>query len=234
MELKYKRILLKLSGEALAGDKKMGIDYNIVTDICKNIKMCTELGCQVAIVVGGGNFWRGRSSGEMERTRADHMGMLATVINALALADSLEQQGVPVRVQTALPMQQVAEPYIRNRAVRHLEKGRVVVFGCGTGNPFFSTDTGAALRAAEIEADVILKATMVDGVYDSDPKKNPDAKKYDTLSYMDVLNQNLGVMDMTAASFCKDRNIPFLVFSIEDPHNIVRAVSGEKVGTLVQ
>ena len=182
------------------------------------------MGVEVAIVVGGGNFWRGRSSGSMDRTRADHMGMLATVINALGVADGLEQLGLDVRVQTAIAMQEVAEPYIRN----------VVVFGCGTGNPFFSTDTGAALRAAEIEADVILKATMVDGVYDSDPKKNPNAKKYDTLSYMDVLNQNLGVMDMTAASFCKDRNIPFLVFSIEDPENIVRAVSGEKVGTLVQ
>ena len=212
MALKYKRVLLKLSGESLAGKAGHGIDFDTVLEICKPIKEIVDMGAEVAIVVGGGNFWRGRSSGKMDRTRADHMGMLATVINAL----------------------EVAEPYIRNRAVRHLEKGRVVVFGCGTGNPFFSTDTGAALRAAEIEADVILKATMVDGVYDSDPKKNPDAKKYDTLSYMDVLNQNLGVMDMTAASFCKDRNIPFLVFSIEDPHNIVRAVSGEKVGTLVQ
>ena len=170
----------------------------------------------------------------MDRTRADHMGMLATVINALGVADGLDQAGLDVRVQTAIAMQEVAEPYIRNRAVRHLEKGRVVVFGCGTGNPFFSTDTGAALRGAEIEADVILKATMVDGVYDSDPKKNPEAKKYDTLSYMDVLSRNLGVMDMTAASFCKDRGIPFLVFSMEDPQNIVRAAKGEKVGTLVQ
>ena len=234
MALKYKRVLLKLSGEALAGDQKFGLDYDTVYRNCASVKKCVELGAEIAIVVGGGNFWRGRSSGKMDRTRADHMGMLATVINALGVADGLEQLGLDVRVQTAIAMQEVAEPYIRNRAVRHLEKGRVVVFGCGTGNPFFSTDTGAALRAAEIEADVILKATMVDGVYDSDPKKNPDAKKYDTLSYMDVLNQNLGVMDMTAASFCKDRNIPFLVFSIEDPHNIVRAVSGEKVGTLVQ
>ena len=228
MALKYKRVLLKLSGESLAGKAGHGIDFDTVLEICKPIKEIVDMGAEVAIVVGGGNFWRGRSSGKMDRTRADHMGMLATVINALGVADGLEQLGLDVRVQ------KVAEPYIRNRAVRHLEKGRVVVFGCGTGNPFFSTDTGAALRAAEIEADVILKATMVDGVYDSDPKKNPDAKKYDTLSYMDVLNQNLGVMDMTAASFCKDRNIPFLVFSIEDPHNIVRAVSGEKVGTLVQ
>lgn len=234
MPLKYKRVLLKLSGEALAGEKKFGIDYSVVRGICESIKKCASLGAEIGIVVGGGNFFRGRDAGSMDRTRADHMGMLATVINALGVADGLEQLGLDVRVQTAIAMQEVAEPYIRNRAVRHLEKGRVVVFGCGTGNPFFSTDTGAALRAAEIEADVILKATMVDGVYDSDPKKNPNAKKYDTLSYMDVLNQNLGVMDMTAASFCKDRNIPFLVFSIEDPENIVRAVSGEKVGTLVQ
>ena len=170
----------------------------------------------------------------MDRTRADHMGMLATVINALGVADGLEQVGLDVRVQTAIAMQEVAEPYIRNRAVRHLEKGRVVVFGCGTGNPFFSTDTGAALRSAEIDAEVILKATMVDGVYDSDPKKNPNAKKYDRLTYMDVLNQNLQVMDMTAASFCKDRGIPFLVFSIEDPENIVRAVCGENVGTVIE
>lgn len=235
-QLKYKRVLLKISGEALAGDKHFGFDFDVVSKVCDVIKKCTDMGVQMGVVIGGGNFWRGVKNGEgyIERTRADHMGMLATVINALGVADGLEQLGLDVRVQTAIAMQEVAEPYIRNRAVRHLEKGRVVVFGCGTGNPFFSTDTGAALRAAEIEADVILKATMVDGVYDSDPKKNPDAKKYDTLSYMDVLNQNLGVMDMTAASFCKDRNIPFLVFSIEDPHNIVRAVSGEKVGTLVQ
>ncbi len=234
MSPKYKRILLKLSGESLAGKAGHGIDFDTVLDICEPVKQCVDMGVEVAIVVGGGNFWRGRSSGQMDRTRADHMGMLATVINALGVADGLEQLGLDVRVQTAIAMQEVAEPYIRNRAVRHLEKGRVVVFGCGTGNPFFSTDTGAALRAAEIEADVILKATMVDGVYDSDPKKNPNAVKYDVLSYMDVLNKNLGVMDMTAASFCKDRSIPFLVFSIEDPQNIVRAVTGEKVGTLVQ
>lgn len=234
MSPKYKRVLLKLSGESLAGTQGHGIDFDTVLKICEPIKQCVDMGTEVAIVVGGGNFWRGRSSGKMDRTRADHMGMLATVINALGVADGLEQLGLDVRVQTAIAMQEVAEPYIRNRAVRHLEKGRVVVFGCGTGNPFFSTDTGAALRAAEIEADVILKATMVDGVYDSDPKKNPNAVKYDTISYMDVLNHNLAVMDMTAASFCNDRNIPFLVFSIEDPQNIVRAVTGEDVGTLVQ
>lgn len=234
MTPKYKRVLLKLSGEALAGQAGHGIDFDTVMDICKPVKALADLGVQVAVVVGGGNFWRGRSSGKMDRTRADHMGMLATVINALGVADGLEQLGLSVRVQTAIAMQELAEPYIRNRAVRHLEKGRVVVFGCGTGNPFFSTDTGAALRAAEIEADVILKATMVDGVYDSDPKKNPEAKRYEELTFMEVLNQNLGVMDMTAASFCKDRGIPWLVFSIEDPENIVRAVSGEAVGTLVK
>ena len=191
MVAKYKRVLLKLSGESLAGKAGHGIDFDTVLNICKPVKELVDMGVEVAIVVGGGNFWRGRSSGSMDRTRADHMGMLATVINALGVADGLEQLGLDVRVQTAIAMQEVAEPYIRNRAVRHLEKGRVVVFGCGTGNPFFSTDTGAALRAAEIEADVILKATMVDGVYDSDPKSNPNAQKYDTLSYMDVLNKVL-------------------------------------------
>lgn len=232
----YHRVLLKISGEALAGDAGRGLNFDVIGQVAQVIKKCVDSGVQVGVVVGGGNFWRGVKDGgdRMERTRADHMGMLATVINALGVADGLEQLGLDVRVQTAIAMQEVAEPYIRNRAVRHLEKGRVVVFGCGTGNPFFSTDTGAALRGAEIEAEVILKATMVDGVYDSDPKKNPEAKRYDTLSYMDVLNRGLGVMDMTAASFCKDRGIPFLVFSIADPENIVRAVTGEKVGTLVQ
>lgn len=234
MTPKYKRVLLKLSGEALAGSLGHGIDFDTVVDICRPVKELHDMGCEVAIVVGGGNFWRGRSSGKMDRTRADHMGMLATVINALGVADGLEQLGLDVRVQTAIAMQEVAEPYIRNRAVRHLEKGRVIVFGCGTGNPFFSTDTGAALRAAEIEAEIILKATMVDGVYDSDPKKNPDAKRYDRLTFMEVLNQSLGVMDMTAASFCKDRGIPWLVFSIADPENIVRAAEGQPVGTLVE
>ena len=230
----YKRILLKLSGESLAGGHEHGIDFDTVLKICKPIKACADMGVQIGIVVGGGNFWRGRSSGQMDRTRADHMGMLATVINALGVADALEQLGVPVRVQTAIAMQQVAEPYIRNRAVRHLEKGRVVVFGCGTGNPFFSTDTAASLRAAEIDADIVLKATMVDGVYDSDPKKNLSAVKYDSLSFMDVLNKGLQVMDSTAASLCKDNHIPILVFSISDPENIVKAVCGEPIGTLVK
>lgn len=234
MKPKYKRVLLKLSGESLAGNEKYGIDFDTVLKFCEPVKKLVDMGVEVAIVVGGGNFWRGRSSGQMDRTRADHMGMLATVINALGVADALEQFDLQVRVQTAISMQQVAEPYIRNRAVRHLEKGRVVVFGCGTGNPFFSTDTAAALRAAEIEADIILKATMVDGVYDSDPKKNPDAKKFKTLTFQEVLNQNLGVMDSTAAAICKDNNIPIIVFSLDNPQNIVSAVCGEDIGTLVK
>ena len=234
MKPKYKRVLLKLSGESLAGNEKHGIDFDTVLKFSEPVKKLVDMGVEVAIVVGGGNFWRGRSSGQMDRTRADHMGMLATVINALGVADALEQFDLQVRVQTAISMQQVAEPYIRNRAVRHLEKGRVVVFGCGTGNPFFSTDTAAALRAAEIEADIILKATMVDGVYDSDPKKNPDAKKFKTLTFQEVLNQNLGVMDSTAAAICKDNNIPIIVFSLDNPQNIVSAVCGEDIGTLVE
>ncbi len=234
MQPVYKRVLIKLSGEALAGEKGTGIDFDIVLSVCESIKKCVDMGAQVAIVVGGGNFWRGRSSGQMDRTRADHMGMLATVINSLGLADGLEQVGLTARVETAIEMRQIAEPYIRNKAVRHLEKGRVVVFGCGTGNPFFSTDTGAALRAAEIGADIIFKATNVDGVYDSDPKKNPNAVKYDTLSYIDVLNKGLHVMDSTAASLCMDNNIPILVFNLNDPDNIVRAMQGETIGTIVK
>lgn len=233
MDLKYKRILLKLSGESLAGDKKTGIDFDTVSKICEPIKRLNDMGAEIAIVVGGGNFWRGRSSGSMDRTRADHIGMLATAINALGVADSLEALGVDVRVQTAVSMRQVAEPYIRGKAVRHLEKGRVVVFGCGTGNPFFSTDTAAALRAAEIEADIVMKATMVDGVYDSDPKKNPDAVKFDHISFFDVLNKDLGVMDSAAASLCRENAIPILVFSIDEPENIYKAVTGETIGTLV-
>lgn len=233
MQPKYKRILLKLSGESLAGEIKHGIDFDTVVKICEPIKKCVEAGVQVGIVVGGGNFWRGRTSGEMDRTRADHMGMLATTINALGVCDALEQLGLDVRVQTAISMRQVAEPYIRNKAMSHLNKGRVVIFGCGTGNPFFSTDTAAALRAVEIEADVIMKATMVDGVYDCDPKKNPNAKKFDTISFQDVLSKDLAVMDSTASALCKDNNLPILVFSIDDPENIYRAVCGENIGTVV-
>jgi uridylate kinase len=233
MEPKYKRILLKVSGEALAGDKKTGLDYDVITEICKSIKKCVDEGVQVAVVVGGGNYWRGRSSGAMDRTRADHIGMLATAMNALALADVLESLGCIVRVQTAIIMQQVAEPYIRNRAVRHLEKGRVVIFGCGTGNPFFSTDTAAALRAVEIEADIFFKATMVDGVYDKDPHKFSDAKKYDKLTFSRVIGEDLGVMDSTAAAMCRDNRMKMLVFDLSRPDNIYDAVMGKNIGTVV-
>ena len=233
---KYKRVLVKISGEALAGDKHFGLNFDVIGPVCDVIKRCADIGCEVGIVVGGGNFWRGvkDGGGRMERTRADHMGMLATTINALALSDALEQRGCEVRVQTAIAMDQIAEPYIRNKATRHLSKGRVVIFGCGTGNPFFSTDTAAALRAAEIGAEVILLAKNIDGVYDSDPAKNPDAKKYDRLTYMDVLNQGLGVMDTTATSLSMDNHIPILVFALSDPENIYRAVTGEQIGTLVK
>ena len=235
MEPKYKRVLRKLSGEALAGDGRFGIDYDdTVLTICRSIKECVDLGVEVAIVVGGGNIWRGRSSGKMDRTRADYMGMLATVINALAIGDALESLGLDVRVQTPISMTAIAEPYIRNRAVRHLEKGRVVIFGCGVGSPFFSTDTASSLRAAEIGADIILKATLVDGVYDKDPHKFPDAVRYKELSFTEMLEKDLGVMDLTAATMCKDNHIPVMVFSLEDPANIVRAVCGEDVGTIVK
>ena len=233
MKPKYKRVLLKLSGEALAGEQGSGIDFDTVTRYCEPVKELVEMGVEVAIVVGGGNFWRGRSSGSMDRTRADHMGMLATVINALGVADTLNQMGVDARVQTALAMPQVAELYVKDKAVRHLQKGRVVVFGCGTGNPYFSTDTGAALRAIEIGADVMLKATMVDGVYDSDPHKNPTAVKFDNITFKEVLNKGLQVMDSTAASLCMDNKLNILVFSVENTKNIVSAVCGENVGTVV-
>ncbi|MDY3972525.1 MAG: UMP kinase [Clostridia bacterium] len=233
MKAKYKRVLLKISGEALAGNNGFGLDEGTLAHISENIKKIVDMGVQVSIVVGGGNIWRGRSSENMDRTRADHMGMLATAINALALCSALENCDVPTRVQTAIEMRQVAEPYIRGKAERHLEKGRVVIFGCGTGNPFMSTDTAAALRAVETESDVILLAKKVDAVYDSDPNINPNAKKYDVLSFSDILSKNLGVMDSTAASLCRDNNVPILVFGLNDPVNIVRAVKGEKIGTLV-
>ena len=229
MEPKYKRILLKVSGEALAGDKKTGLNYDVITEICTSIKKVVDAGVQVAVVVGGGNF----SSGAMDRTRADHIGMLATAMNALALADVLESLGCDTRVQTAINMSQVAEPYIRNRAVRHLDKGRVVIFGCGTGNPFFSTDTAASLRAAEINADIFLKATLVDGVYDKDPHKYPDAKKYSTLTFSRVIGEELGVMDSTAAAMCRDNKMKMLVFDLSRPDNIYDAVMGKDVGTVV-
>jgi len=233
MELKYKRVLLKLSGEALAGDKKNGLDYDTITPICRAVKRCADAGVQVGIVVGGGNFWRGRSSGAMDRTRADHIGMLATAMNALALADALESLGCEVRVQTALTMTNVAEPYIRSRAIRHFEKGRIVIFGCGTGNPFFSTDTAAALRAAEIEADVLMKATMVDGVYNKDPNKYDDAVKYEKLTFTEVVNNQLGVMDSTAAALCRDNGMTMLVFDLSRPDNIYDACMGQPIGTLI-
>jgi len=233
MEAKYKKILLKVSGEALAGEGKFGLDEKTLENISMSIKEVSQMGVEISIVVGGGNFWRGRSGENMDRTRADHMGMLATTINALALCSALENCGVETRVQTGIEMRQIAEPYIRGRAVRHLEKGRVVIFGCGTGCPFMSTDTAAALRAVEVDADIILLAKKVDAVYDSDPNVNPDAKKFDKLSFNDILGKELGVMDSTAASMCRDNNMPILVFGLNDPQNIIRAVKGEKIGTLV-
>lgn len=230
----YKRVMLKVSGEALAGNSGFGFDFDTVESIAATISKGVKEGFEIAIVVGGGNFWRGRSGKNMDRTRADHMGMLATAINALALQDSLISAGVETRVQTGIEMRQIAEPYIRGRAVRHLEKGRVVIFGCGSGNPYFSTDTAAALRAAEINADVILLAKKVDGVYNKDPNLYPDAQKFDTLTYIDVLNRGLGVMDSTATSLCMDNGIPIRVFGLDDPENILRAMRGEDIGTLVK
>lgn len=233
MEVKYKRVLLKISGEALSGSKGYGLDVDTMHRICVNIKKIVDMGVNVSIVVGGGNIWRGRSGGDMDRTRADHMGMLATCINALGLCSELEACGVDTRVQTAIEMRQIAEPYIRLKATRHLDKGRVVIFGAGTGNPFMSTDTAAALRAIETDSDVILLAKKVDAVYDSDPNVNPNAKRFDALSFSDILSKELGVMDSTAASMCRDNNMPILVFGLDEPENIVKAVLGEKIGTLV-
>lgn len=229
----YKRILLKVSGEALAGDKGMGLDQNTLNNLAQIIKQCCDTGVQIAIVVGGGNFWRGRSSEDMNRTRADHMGMLATVMNSLALQSALEAAGVVTRVQTAIEMRQIAEPYVRDKAMSHLRAGKVVIFGCGTGNPFFSTDTAAALRAAEIEAEAILLAKSIDAVYDSDPAINKNAKKFAKLSYKEVLNRGLKVMDTTATSLCMDNNIPILVFGIKEPENVMKVLCGETLGTVV-
>lgn len=230
---KYKRVLLKVSGEALAGDKGFGLDQPTLDGLAETVKSCTELGVEIAVVVGGGNFWRGRTGESMDRTRADHMGMLATVINSLALCDAFEHKDIPTRVQTAISMPAIAEPYIRGRAISHLEKGRVVIFGCGTGNPFFSTDTTAALRAVEVDADLILLAKKVDGVYDSDPAVNPDAKKIDKITYIDVLNRGLGVMDTTATSLCMDNHMPIRVFGLVPTDNIRRVLLGDDIGTLV-
>ncbi len=234
MQCKYKRILLKLSGEVLAGKEGKGLDFDTVTTVCKVVKECADMGVQIGIVVGGGNFWRGRSSGEMDRPRADQMGMLATTINSLALQDTLIQLGVGAQVLTGLVMPQVAEIFTKRKAVEYLENGNVVIFGCGTGNPFFSTDTAAALRAAEIDAEIIFKATNVDGVYDKDPNKFADAVKYDELTHSEVLSKGLKVMDSTAASLCRDNGISILVFNLDDPQNIVRALKGENIGTVVK
>lgn len=231
----YKRVLLKLSGEALAGDEKHGINPDVIGAICDKVKEVVDMGVQVSIVVGGGNFWRGARNGQkMDRATADYMGMLATAMNGLALQDALEFRGVYTRLQTAIEMREVAEPYIKRKAAKHLEKGRVVIFGCGTGNPYFTTDTAAALRAAEIDADVILVGKTADAVYSDDPKTNPDAIKYDEITYMDILNKDLKVMDSTATSLCKDNNIPLVVFAIAEPENIIRIVKGEAIGTIIR
>ncbi|MDI3311121.1 MAG: UMP kinase [Thermoanaerobacterium sp.] len=234
MSVKYKRVILKISGEALSGSTGYGIDFETVNLIADQIKEVKEMGIQIGVVIGGGNIWRGREGIGMDRTTADHMGMLATVINSLALQDALERRGVETRVQTAIEMRQIAEPYIRRRAIRHLEKGRVVIFAAGTGNPFFSTDTTASLRAAEIDAEVILLAKKVDGVYDKDPVKYKDAIKFDKLTYLDVLNRGLGVMDSTATSLCMDNNIPIIVFNLTVPGNIKNVIMGQKIGTIVK
>jgi uridylate kinase len=231
----YQRVLLKLSGEALMGSLPYGIDPAVVQQVADEIADVARSGIQIAVVVGGGNIFRGvkGASAGMDRATADYIGMIATVMNAMTLQDCLERTGIPTRVQSAIPMQQVAEPYIRRKAIRHLEKGRVVIFGAGSGNPFFTTDTAAALRAAEIDAEVIMKATKVDGIYDCDPKLNPEAKKFKTLTYNHVLAHDLGVMDSTAIALCKDNNLPILVFNLSVPNNIRRALMGESIGTLV-
>ncbi len=234
MKPKYKRVILKLSGEALAGSRGFGIDNNMVKSVALQIKKMIDMGVQVGVVIGGGNFWRGRTHEEMDRPTADYMGMLATVINALGIQDAVENVGLESRVMSAIEMRQIAEPYIRRRALRHLEKSRVVIFSAGTGSPFFSTDTTAALRAAEIEAEVILLAKKVDAVYDSDPLKNPNAKKISELTYNEVIQRNLGVMDITATTLCMENNIPLQVFGLSDPENIYKVVMGEKIGTKIE
>ena len=233
-EIKYKRVLLKLSGEALAGDQKTGINPEVIGKICDQIKVLVEMGVQVSVVVGGGNFWRGRYGLDMDRTTSDYMGMLATAMNGLALQDALEAKGLYTRLQTAIEMREIAEPYIKRKAHKHLERNRVVIFACGSGNPYFTTDTAAALRAAETESEIILLGKAIDGVYSADPKLDPTATKFDRITYLDVLNKDLKVMDSTATALCKDNNIPILVFGIAEPENMVKAVMGENVGTLVE
>jgi uridylate kinase len=232
--MSYNRVVIKISGEALAGANGFGLDNAVIDDVVAQIGKVRNLGVQIGIIIGGGNFWRGRQGTEMDRTTADHMGMLATVINSLALQDALERHGIPTRVQTALTITRVAEPYILRKALRHLEKGRVVIFACGTGNPYFSTDTGAALRAAEIGAEVLLQAKNIDGVYDSDPRKNSDAKKLDSISYIDVIKQGLTVMDTTAVSLCMENSIPIITFALSEPDGIVKAATGQKIGTIIK
>ena len=229
----YKRVIIKLSGEALAGEKGFGIDESMLEYIVEQIKKVREENVEVGIIIGGGNFWRGRQALNMEKSAADHMGMLATVMNSIALQDALEAHGIPTRVQTALTITRVAEPYILRKALHHFEKGRIVIFACGTGNPFFSTDTGAALRAAEINAEVLLLAKNVDGIYDSDPKTNPNAKKFDELSYLDVIQKGLHAMDTTAISLCMENNIPIIAFALKEKDSIVRVVNGERIGTII-
>ena len=233
-EIKYKRILLKLSGEALAGENKNGIDSDVLDAICDKIKEIKDLGVEIGIVVGGGNFWRGKNGSKMDRTTSDYMGMLATTMNGLALQDALESKGIYTRLQTAIEMRQIAEPYIKRKTIKHLERGRVVIFACGTGNPYFTTDTTAALRAAEIEAEVILVGKTIDAVYSADPKTDEDAIRYEKITYTDILSKNLKVMDATAISLCRDNDIPLIIFAIKDPENIVRAVTGERVGTFIE
>jgi len=231
--LRYKRVLLKLSGEALAGDDKRGLNQDVLGEICDKIKEIVNLGAEVAIVVGGGNFWRGKYGNQIEQTSSDYMGMLATCINGLALQDSLEYRGVSARLQTSIEMKPVAEPFMQKKAIQYLEQGKVVIFSAGTGHPFFSTDTAAALRAAEIGAEVILLGKTTDAIYSADPKTNPDAVRYNQISYIDILNKDLKIMDSTATSFCRDNNIPIIVFGIKEPENIVKAIKGEDIGTYV-
>ncbi len=231
---KYKRVIIKLSGEALAGEKGFGLDESVIEYVVKQIKQVVDSGVEVGIIIGGGNFWRGRQGSNMDRTTADHMGMLATVINSLAMQDALERNGIATRVQTALTITRVAEPYILRKAMRHFEKGRVVIFACGTGNPYFSTDTGAALRAAEIGAEALLLAKNVDGIYDSDPKKNPNAKKFDEITYIDVIKKGLNAMDTTAISLCMENKIPVIAFALSEENSIIKAVKGETIGTIIK
>lgn len=233
MQAKYKRILLKLSGEALAGDKHFGLNEEVIAMVVDQLVKVHEMGVEIALVIGGGNFWRGRQGTNMNRTTADHMGMLATVMNSLAMMDAIEQKGIPTRVQTALNMISVAEPYVLRKAIHHFEEGRIVIMACGTGNPYCSTDTAAAQRACEIDADVLLMAKNIDGIYDSDPAQNPSAKKYDTLTFGDIVNKGLKAMDATAATMCMENNLPVLAFGLNEPDSIIRAVCGEKIGTLI-